>query len=162
MQPHSDILKCLEDWSNVSWCGPGEKPPEFFEVTLSLLFLTEPHFLHAIEYGNYVYFFFREIAVEHNNLGKVGMGTASCQEARGWSRMRSSSASITNKHSFQYEADTSTKFACFSYHHRAWGWMGRETKQSTLQPRNRFCSMCLAGGQAHYRYLCTAVASVLL
>ncbi|XP_058484815.1 sema domain, transmembrane domain (TM), and cytoplasmic domain, (semaphorin) 6D, like isoform X3 [Solea solea] len=33
--------------------------------------LKEPHFLHAAEYGNYVYFFFREIAVEHSNLGKV-------------------------------------------------------------------------------------------
>lgn len=36
-----------------------------------MIFLSEPHFLHAIEYGNYVYFFFREIAVEHNNLGKA-------------------------------------------------------------------------------------------
>uniref|UniRef100_A0A4W3K592 Semaphorin 6D n=1 Tax=Callorhinchus milii TaxID=7868 RepID=A0A4W3K592_CALMI len=33
--------------------------------------IKEPHFLHAVEYGNYVYFFFREIAVEHNNLGKA-------------------------------------------------------------------------------------------
>ncbi|XP_077041610.1 semaphorin-6D isoform X6 [Agelaius phoeniceus] len=33
--------------------------------------IKEPHFLHAIEYGNYVYFFFREIAVEHNTLGKA-------------------------------------------------------------------------------------------
>ncbi|KAM4602420.1 semaphorin-6D isoform 4-T5 [Polymixia lowei] len=33
--------------------------------------LKEPHFLHAVEYGNYVYFFYREIAVEHNNLGKA-------------------------------------------------------------------------------------------
>uniref|UniRef100_A0A803YIU8 Semaphorin 6D n=1 Tax=Meleagris gallopavo TaxID=9103 RepID=A0A803YIU8_MELGA len=33
--------------------------------------IKEPHFLHAIEYGNYVYFFFREIAVEHNNIGKA-------------------------------------------------------------------------------------------
>uniref|UniRef100_A0A667XMA3 Semaphorin 6D n=1 Tax=Myripristis murdjan TaxID=586833 RepID=A0A667XMA3_9TELE len=33
--------------------------------------LKEPHFLHAAEYGNYVYFFYREIAVEHNNLGKA-------------------------------------------------------------------------------------------
>uniref|UniRef100_A0A3B4BF67 Sema domain-containing protein n=1 Tax=Periophthalmus magnuspinnatus TaxID=409849 RepID=A0A3B4BF67_9GOBI len=31
----------------------------------------EPHFLHAIEYGNYVYFFFSEIAVEYTSLGKV-------------------------------------------------------------------------------------------
>lgn len=35
------------------------------------LFLPEPHFLHAIEYGNYVYFFFSEIAVEYTALGKV-------------------------------------------------------------------------------------------
>ncbi|XP_017296659.1 sema domain, transmembrane domain (TM), and cytoplasmic domain, (semaphorin) 6D, like isoform X2 [Kryptolebias marmoratus] len=33
--------------------------------------LKEPHFLHAAEYGNYLYFFYREIAVEHSNLGKV-------------------------------------------------------------------------------------------
>ncbi|XP_053534197.1 sema domain, transmembrane domain (TM), and cytoplasmic domain, (semaphorin) 6D, like isoform X3 [Ictalurus punctatus] len=33
--------------------------------------LKEPHFLHAVDYGNYVYFFFREIAAEHNNLGRV-------------------------------------------------------------------------------------------
>lgn len=32
---------------------------------------SEPHFLHAIEYGNYVYFFFSEIAVEYTTLGKV-------------------------------------------------------------------------------------------
>ncbi|XP_078283586.1 semaphorin-6D isoform X3 [Rhinoraja longicauda] len=33
--------------------------------------IKEPHFLHAVEYGNFIYFFFREIAVEHNNLGKA-------------------------------------------------------------------------------------------
>ncbi|XP_048059360.1 semaphorin-6D-like isoform X2 [Megalobrama amblycephala] len=33
--------------------------------------LREPHFLHAVEYGNYVYFFFSEIAVEHTAAGKV-------------------------------------------------------------------------------------------
>ncbi|XP_053090717.1 sema domain, transmembrane domain (TM), and cytoplasmic domain, (semaphorin) 6D, like isoform X9 [Pangasianodon hypophthalmus] len=33
--------------------------------------LKEPHFLHAVDYGNYVYFFFREIAAEHNNLGRA-------------------------------------------------------------------------------------------
>ncbi|XP_027035369.1 sema domain, transmembrane domain (TM), and cytoplasmic domain, (semaphorin) 6D, like isoform X7 [Tachysurus fulvidraco] len=33
--------------------------------------LKEPHFLHAVDYGNYVYFFFREIAAEHNNLGRT-------------------------------------------------------------------------------------------
>uniref|UniRef100_A0A8C1A6C6 Semaphorin 6D n=1 Tax=Cyprinus carpio carpio TaxID=630221 RepID=A0A8C1A6C6_CYPCA len=33
--------------------------------------LKEPHFLHAVDYGDFVYFFFREIAAEHNNLGKA-------------------------------------------------------------------------------------------
>uniref|UniRef100_A0A8C9V6Z2 Semaphorin 6D n=1 Tax=Scleropages formosus TaxID=113540 RepID=A0A8C9V6Z2_SCLFO len=33
--------------------------------------LKEPHFLHAVEYGDHVYFFFREIAAEYNNLGKA-------------------------------------------------------------------------------------------
>ncbi|XP_023669813.2 semaphorin-6D isoform X4 [Paramormyrops kingsleyae] len=33
--------------------------------------LKEPHFLHAVDYGHYVYFFFREIATEHNSLGKA-------------------------------------------------------------------------------------------
>ncbi|KAJ8249357.1 hypothetical protein GJAV_G00233910 [Gymnothorax javanicus] len=33
--------------------------------------LKEPHFLHAVNYGNYVYFFFREIATEYNSLGKA-------------------------------------------------------------------------------------------
>lgn len=36
-----------------------------------LLFSAEPHFLHAIDYGNYVYFFLSEIAVEYTALGKV-------------------------------------------------------------------------------------------
>lgn len=62
----------------------------FFEVTFSLRFLSEPHFLHAIEYGNYVYFFFREIAVEHNNLGKVGIVRAACQVVVSRSGRRSS------------------------------------------------------------------------
>lgn len=35
----------------------------------------EPHFLHAVDYGDFVYFFFREIAAEHNNLGKVWLAT---------------------------------------------------------------------------------------
>ncbi|XP_048886474.1 sema domain, transmembrane domain (TM), and cytoplasmic domain, (semaphorin) 6D, like isoform X7 [Brienomyrus brachyistius] len=33
--------------------------------------LKEPHFLHAVDYGHYVYIFFREIATEHNSLGKA-------------------------------------------------------------------------------------------
>lgn len=42
-----------------------------YTSTLCLCPPPEPHFLHAAEYGNYVYFFYREIAVEHSNLGKV-------------------------------------------------------------------------------------------
>lgn len=35
----------------------------------------EPHFIQALPYGPYVYFFFREVAVELSALGKVGAGT---------------------------------------------------------------------------------------
>lgn len=34
----------------------------------------EPHFVQALPYGPYVYFFFREVAVELSALGKVGTG----------------------------------------------------------------------------------------
>uniref|UniRef100_A0A8B9Q669 Semaphorin-6A n=1 Tax=Apteryx owenii TaxID=8824 RepID=A0A8B9Q669_APTOW len=33
--------------------------------------LKEPYFVRAVDYGNYIYFFFREIAVEYNSMGKV-------------------------------------------------------------------------------------------
>uniref|UniRef100_UPI00398ECDA9 semaphorin-6C-like n=1 Tax=Pristiophorus japonicus TaxID=55135 RepID=UPI00398ECDA9 len=33
--------------------------------------LKEPHFVRAMEHGHYVYFFFREIAIEYTTLGRV-------------------------------------------------------------------------------------------
>ncbi|XP_014447014.1 semaphorin-6A isoform X2 [Tupaia chinensis] len=33
--------------------------------------LKEPYFVQAVDYGSYIYFFFREIAVEYNTMGKV-------------------------------------------------------------------------------------------
>ncbi|KAK1174505.1 semaphorin-6A-like isoform X1 [Acipenser oxyrinchus oxyrinchus] len=33
--------------------------------------LKEPYFVQAVNYGDYIYFFFREIAVEYNSMGKV-------------------------------------------------------------------------------------------
>uniref|UniRef100_A0A8D0FEG3 Semaphorin-6A n=1 Tax=Strix occidentalis caurina TaxID=311401 RepID=A0A8D0FEG3_STROC len=33
--------------------------------------LKEPYFVQAVDYGSYIYFFFREIAVEYNSMGKV-------------------------------------------------------------------------------------------
>ncbi|KAM9252795.1 semaphorin-6A isoform 3-T3 [Dugong dugon] len=33
--------------------------------------LKEPYFVQAVNYGDYIYFFFREIAVEYNTMGKV-------------------------------------------------------------------------------------------
>lgn len=43
--------------------------------TLPYLFLTlptlEPHFVHALEHGDHVYFFFREVSVEDARLGRV-------------------------------------------------------------------------------------------
>jgi hypothetical protein len=32
---------------------------------------TEPYFVHAVEWGSHVYFFFREIAMEFSYLEKV-------------------------------------------------------------------------------------------
>ncbi|XP_031432904.1 sema domain, transmembrane domain (TM), and cytoplasmic domain, (semaphorin) 6E isoform X1 [Clupea harengus] len=49
----------------------GESSPVLRTVKYDSKWLREPHFLHAIEYGNYVYFFFSEIAVEYTALGKV-------------------------------------------------------------------------------------------
>lgn len=32
---------------------------------------TEPYFVQAVDYGDFIYFFFREIAMEYNTMGKV-------------------------------------------------------------------------------------------
>ncbi|KAK5921695.1 hypothetical protein CgunFtcFv8_019038 [Champsocephalus gunnari] len=49
----------------------GESSPVLRTVKYDSKWLREPHFLHAIEYGNFVYFFLSEIAVEYTTLGKV-------------------------------------------------------------------------------------------
>uniref|UniRef100_A0A3B4A2N5 Sema domain-containing protein n=1 Tax=Periophthalmus magnuspinnatus TaxID=409849 RepID=A0A3B4A2N5_9GOBI len=49
----------------------GEGRPVLRTVKYDSKWLREPHFLHAIDFGNYVYFFFREISVEYTALGKV-------------------------------------------------------------------------------------------
>ncbi|XP_075867613.1 semaphorin-6C-like isoform X2 [Nelusetta ayraudi] len=49
----------------------GEGRPVLRTVKYDSKWLREPHFLHAIDYGNYVYFFLSEISVEYTALGKV-------------------------------------------------------------------------------------------
>ncbi|XP_061902850.1 semaphorin-6D-like [Entelurus aequoreus] len=49
----------------------GDGRPVLRTVKYDSKWLREPHFLHAIDYGSYVYFFLREIAVEYTTLGKV-------------------------------------------------------------------------------------------
>ncbi|XP_028296742.1 semaphorin-6D-like [Gouania willdenowi] len=49
----------------------GDDRPVLRSVKYDSKWLREPHFLHAIDYGNYVYFFLREIAVEYTAVGKV-------------------------------------------------------------------------------------------
>ncbi|KAE8588531.1 hypothetical protein XENTR_v10022602 [Xenopus tropicalis] len=49
----------------------GEKSPVLRTVKYDSKWLREPHFIHAVEYGNYVYFFFREISMEYTTIGKV-------------------------------------------------------------------------------------------
>uniref|UniRef100_A0A3Q3X2Z9 Sema domain-containing protein n=1 Tax=Mola mola TaxID=94237 RepID=A0A3Q3X2Z9_MOLML len=49
----------------------GDGRPVLRTVKYDSKWLREPHFLHAIDYGNYVYFFLSEMAVEYTTLGKV-------------------------------------------------------------------------------------------
>lgn len=44
---------------------------------ISLYFFppTEPYFVQAVDYGDFIYFFFREIAMEYNTMGKVSTGS---------------------------------------------------------------------------------------
>lgn len=37
----------------------------------------EPYFVQAVDYGDFIYFFFREIAMEYNTMGKVSAGPPS-------------------------------------------------------------------------------------
>ncbi|XP_051496953.1 LOW QUALITY PROTEIN: semaphorin-6C [Apus apus] len=49
--------------------SPGRPPLR--SLKYSSRWLQEPHFVQALPYGPYVYFFFREVAVELSSLGKV-------------------------------------------------------------------------------------------
>ncbi|XP_063001786.1 semaphorin-6C isoform X2 [Elgaria multicarinata webbii] len=49
----------------------GERSPVLRTVRYDSKWLREPHFLHALEYGDYIYFFFREISMEYTTLGRV-------------------------------------------------------------------------------------------
>ncbi|XP_041105269.1 semaphorin-6A-like isoform X4 [Polyodon spathula] len=50
--------------------------------------LKEPYFVQAVNYGDYIYFFFREIAVEYNSMGKVVFPRVArvCKNDRGGSQ----------------------------------------------------------------------------
>ncbi|XP_006626916.1 semaphorin-6A isoform X4 [Lepisosteus oculatus] len=50
--------------------------------------LKEPYFVQAVDYGDYIYFFFREIAVEYNSMGKVVFPRVArvCKNDRGGSQ----------------------------------------------------------------------------
>uniref|UniRef100_A0A8D2J253 Semaphorin 6C n=1 Tax=Varanus komodoensis TaxID=61221 RepID=A0A8D2J253_VARKO len=49
----------------------GERSPVLRTVRYDSKWLREPHFLHALEYRDFVYFFFREISMEYTALGRV-------------------------------------------------------------------------------------------
>ncbi|XP_062821015.1 semaphorin-6C isoform X2 [Anolis carolinensis] len=49
----------------------GERSPVLRTVKYDSKWLREPHFVHALEYGDYVYLFFREISMEYTTLGRV-------------------------------------------------------------------------------------------
>ncbi|XP_073480762.1 semaphorin-6A isoform X6 [Aquarana catesbeiana] len=45
--------------------------PTLRTVKYDSKWLKEPYFVHAVDYGELIYFFYREIAVEYNSMGKV-------------------------------------------------------------------------------------------
>ncbi|XP_054466200.1 semaphorin-6A [Anoplopoma fimbria] len=49
--------------------------------------LKEPYFVQAVDYGDFIYFFFREIAMEYNTMGKVVFPRVArvCKDDRGGS-----------------------------------------------------------------------------
>lgn len=80
-----------EWWASESQNQLNLKQDAFWEVKeeqpISFSLSAEPHFLHAIDYGNYVYFFLSEIAVEYTTLGKVPQpGHRVCQVESGGPR----------------------------------------------------------------------------
>ncbi|KAM9368345.1 LOW QUALITY PROTEIN: semaphorin-6C [Phaethornis superciliosus] len=66
--------------------SPGQPPLRTLKY--SSRWLQEPHFVQALPYGPYVYFFFREVAVELSALGKVVVARVArlCRNDRGGSR----------------------------------------------------------------------------
>ncbi|XP_068271004.1 semaphorin-6C isoform X3 [Nyctibius grandis] len=65
--------------------SPGRPPLRTLKY--SSRWLQEPHFVQALPYGPYVYFFFREVAVELSALGKVAVARVArvCRNDRGGS-----------------------------------------------------------------------------
>ncbi|XP_061872356.1 semaphorin-6C [Colius striatus] len=65
--------------------SPGRPPLRTLKY--SSRWLQEPHFVRALPYGPYVYFFFREVAVELGALGKVAVARVArvCRNDRGGS-----------------------------------------------------------------------------
>ncbi|KAF1400723.1 Semaphorin-6C, partial [Spheniscus magellanicus] len=65
--------------------SPGRPPLRTLKY--SSRWLQEPHFIQALPYGPYVYFFFREVAVELSALGKVAVARVArvCRNDRGGS-----------------------------------------------------------------------------
>ncbi|XP_015280001.1 PREDICTED: semaphorin-6C [Gekko japonicus] len=55
----------------VIYRSSGDRSPVLRTVKYDSKWLREPHFLHALEYGDYIYFFFREISMEYTTLGRV-------------------------------------------------------------------------------------------
>ncbi|XP_062454115.1 semaphorin-6C isoform X5 [Rhea pennata] len=71
----------------VIYRSPGAGGPPLRTLKYSSRWLQEPHFVQALPYGPYVYFFFREIAVELSALGKVAVARVArvCRNDRGGS-----------------------------------------------------------------------------
>lgn len=44
---------------------------DLFCDDMSAFCFSEPYFVQAVNYGDFIYFFYREIGMEYNTMGKV-------------------------------------------------------------------------------------------
>lgn len=44
---------------------------DLFCDDMSVFCFSEPYFVQAVNYGEFIYFFYREIGMEYNTMGKV-------------------------------------------------------------------------------------------
>lgn len=77
---------------------PARARPTHTALYLWPFLFAAPNFVNSMAHGDFVYFFFRETAVEYTNCGKVSRESAARSAPRGWAYTHSSSAAPCVSH----------------------------------------------------------------